>query len=446
MEQSLHRGPRVVVIGVGSANFGPPTLLDLFENTLTPGAHLSLVDTSEERLEAMTSVATAMASALGADVDVTGALDRRAVLAGADAVLVMAEHERIAAWRQDWEIIHEFGLSDPLAENRGPAGLSHGLRTIPLVLAVARDVEDLAPRATLIVLTNPEDRIAAAVHRSTSVRVVGYCDGLWDFKDHSLGPALGIPGSDIHVEGAGINHAVWITDVRQISTGEDLLPRMLEVSETAGWEPFGRHLYETYGLWPHENDEHYGEYFPYACEFQPCRGYDFDGHLRDAEAWRERNGALVSGALEAPVYLAEVRAFRDHVFGDNPPSLLLRGLYHGHSVVIPNTNVPNLGKVPGLPADMIVEVPAIASPSGVRGASFEPFPDIITAFLYREGTIQLLAAEAAAEASRHKALQALMLDPHVTGAAFAERLLDTFLEAHAARIDAAVLEGLARAS
>ncbi len=394
----------------------------------------------------MEAVARSMAETLRVEVQIDSSLDRRSVLRGAHAVLVMAEQDRIAAWRKDWEILHAFGLEDPLAENRGPAGLSHGLRCIPLVMAIARDVEALAPDATMIILTNPEDRIASAVNRYTSVRAIGYCDGLWDFRDHNVGPALGIPGADIHVEGAGINHAVWITDIRRVSTGEDLLPKMLEAADSNGWQPFGRHLYQTYGLWLHENDEHYGEYFHYACEFQPCKGYDFDGHLREAEQWRERNAALAAGQLDSDSYLGQVRAFHADVFGDTPPSLLIRGLFYGQNVYIPNANVPNRGKIPGLPADMIVEVPAVATPSGVRGVAFERFPDMITAFLYREGTIQMLAAEAAAEASRSKALQALMLDPHITGAGLAERILDAFLDEHADLMDVATLEGLARAS
>lgn len=434
-------GPKLVVIGVGSSNFGPPMLLDLLANVARNGATLSLVDIDAEKLAVMEGVARKLAQHLGCDAHICASAERREVLADADFVFISAEVERIACWQKDWEIVHALGVPDPLAENRGPAGLSHSLRTVPLVLEIARDVEALAPKATLIILTNPEDRLAYAVNRYTNVQAIGYCDGLWDFKDHNVGPALGLPGEDIHVEGAGINHAVWITDIRRKSTGEDLLPRLLEASQTDGWQPFGRHLYETYGLWPHENDEHYGEYFPYACEFMACKGYDYAGHLQDAEVWRQRNIQLVQGG-DVEAYLADVNAFVQHVFGDNPPSHIPRGVHFGENTYLPNTNIPNRGKVPGAPADMVVEVPALATLSGVRGVKFEKFPDPIVSFLYREGTIQKLAAEAAAEGSRPKALQALLLDPHVRSVKLAEELLEAFLEAHRPFIPEANWAGL----
>lgn len=432
----------VVYIGAGSSNFGPAILLDLLENVLRTNDHLSLVDINEVALQLMDGAAHKMAAELGRKVGIRSETSREKVLPGADCVIVTAEEDRINRWRRDWEIPRELGIEHTLGENRGPGGLSHTLRTAPLILEIARDVERLAPDATMIILTNPEDRLAYAVTKYTGVRAYGYCDGLWDFRDHLVGPLLGLPGEKVHVHAGGINHAVWITDIRESETRRDLYPEMVRRARETGWQPFGLHLYEIYGLWPHENDEHYGEYFHYASEFMDCKGYDFDGHVQMDKEWKSKIESLVHGRYDAETFIRETRKFNWDVFGDAPPSDVIRGVHLGQPRFIPNANLPNLGKIVGLPDDMIVEVPGVANPSGIFGVGFPRLPEEVLVFLHREGVIQRLSAEAAVEGSRKKALSALMLDPQVRSAATAEKLLDAFLDAHADLIPAAQLKGL----
>jgi alpha-galactosidase len=136
----------------------------------------------------MAEFAALLARRVGSDARVTWSTDRTEVLKRADTVIVSAEVDRLAAWEADWEIPHRYGIGHTLGENRGPAGLSHTLRTAPLVVAIARDIERMAPDAVMFIMTNPEDRLAYAVRAYTSVDAIGYCDGLWDFRDHVLGP------------------------------------------------------------------------------------------------------------------------------------------------------------------------------------------------------------------------------------------------------------------
>lgn len=434
--------PKVVVIGAGSSSFGPAMLFDLMSNAYPSGGTLSLADIDPSALSLMEAVAHKMRATLNVDIRIEAAVDRTEVLSGADAVLIAAEQDRLGRWRLDWEIPLRFGIKHTLGENRGPAGLSHTLRTAPLVLDVCRDVERISPGATVIILTNPEDRLAYAASKFTGLDVIGCCDGLWDFKQNHVGKLLGLPGDRVYVEGAGINHAVWVTTLRDRKTGQDLYPALVEAARKTGWQPLGLHLYETYGLWPHENDEHYGEYIHYAHEYVGCQGYNFERRIAYVEKWRQRLKGLVDGSYEEERFIAEVRELAQGVFGDNPPSNIIAGVFLGRPTFLPNANIRNDGRIPGLPDEMIVEVPAVATPSGVHGIRTQRLPRGIMSFLYREGTIQMLAAEAAVEGSRAKALEALDLDPQVPSPAVAEELLDAFLDAHRDLIPVPLWHGL----
>lgn len=438
----MKRQLNAVMIGAGSANFGPITIYDLLKNTLNDGDTLALVDVDESAVTRMVAVTERMVSFFGKDIEVRGGTDRRDFLRNADVVIVAAEQDRIGRWKKDWEIPQQFGIIHTLGENRGPAGLSHTLRTVPLVLEMVEDVESIAPRATVLVMTNPEDRIAYAIAQNTSVRAFGYCDGLWDFKHNLVEKLLSIPAEQMFVEAAGINHAVWITAIRHYETGEDLYPVLVDTARKTGFEPFGLHLYDRFGLWPHENDEHYGEYFNYAHEYMECKGYDFDGHINEDREWKANAEKMLSGDLEIDQFVEMVARNAWDVLGDTPPSLTIGGLYGGQPQFIQNVNIQNNGTIPGLPDDIIVEVPGVALPSGVRSVGIHRLPEPILQFVHREGVIQKLAAEAAFEGSRHKALLALELDTHVPTNALAEKLLDAFLDEHEAFISRDKLEGL----
>ena len=423
------RAVKIVIIGAASANFGPVLVLDLIRTVLHDGGELVLVDVRQQAVQQMAAFAGEILQAHGAAARIEWSTDRVSALPGTDFVVMAAEADRLEAWKKDWEIPHRYGIRHTLGENRGPAGLSHTLRTAPLAVAIAKDIEQHCPHATMLIMTNPEDRLVFAVRAATTVRAFGYCDGLWDFKHNVLGRALGIPGEDIFVDGAGINHAVWIRSVVDTRNGSDLSPSILKLASD-GFQPVGYHLWQRFGLWPHENDEHYGEYFPYAGDLLQARGFDFDGFKDLAQHWETQIELVCNGERNIDSVLPALEDYHHDVFGDAPPGTTLAGLTGSTPTYIANANMPNHGKIAGLPDDMIVELPAIATLSGLHGIGSITLPQAITSFLYREGTIQKLSAEAAVEGSRSKALTALELDPHVPSPAIGKQLLNDFLAAH----------------
>ncbi|MBS3812765.1 hypothetical protein KGY64_02970 [Candidatus Bipolaricaulota bacterium] len=421
---------KITLIGAGSAIFGPTSIMSILKSEPLEGSNVTLVDVDGDRLGLVASAAEMLNEFLEAGVNVKSETDRRKALPGTDYLLITAEEGRIDRWQADFQILKNFGIKHTLGENRGPAGLSHTLRTVPLVLDICRDAAELSPEATAIIFTNPEDRIAYAVNKYTDLEAYGYCDGNWDFRDHFLGKLLGIPGEGIHLEGAGINHMVWITELRDKSTGENIYPQMVERAEETGWQPLSHHLYRTYGLWPHENDGHVGEYIGYAPEFNDCSGYDFDDHLKREDEWIGRLKALVTGNYPVEDLAAKLSDYERFTFGDMSFTRMIEGEITEENVFLSGANLINNGKVGNLPEDMVVEVPATVTYGGIHGFSMGNLPEGIASICYREGTIQKLSAEAAAEGSREKALRALDLDDIVHSPKTANELLDAFITEH----------------
>lgn len=422
---------KVVIIGAGSSTFGPPNLYDLISQLGHTGFTLSLVDINEENLELMHNAAGVITESLDKTVQVQSTTKRGRVLQGADFVLVTAEQNRIEKWKIDWEIPKKYGINHTLGENRGPAGLSHTLRTVPLVMDICRDIENIAPEAFTLILTNPEDRITRAVNKYTDLDVAGYCDGPWDFRDRYAGDLLGIPGEQIYLEGAGINHAVWITEIVDKENGDDLYPKLVEKAKQEDWQPLGQHLYETYGYWPYENDEHYGEYFGYACDYVDCKGYDFDAYIRKRKEWKQKLTHLKEGDYDNEEFVEDSKQSAWYKFGDTPPSKVVKGLFVNEGQFMPTSiDIPNQGTMSELPDDMIVEVPTVITRGGIQGVKCNKLPEALNSFLHREGVIQKLSAKAPIENSRKLALKALLMDSSIDSPDTANKLLNDFLESH----------------
>ncbi len=435
---------KIVLIGAGSTIFGVNTLADLFaQRAHLRGSHLALCDVDPARLARVTRLAERMNAATDADFKITSVTDYRAALPGAEFVIVSVEVDRIARWKLDWEIPFKHGIRHVLGENGGPGGLSHALRTIDLVLGIAREVERLAPDAYLLNFTNPLPRVMLAVTRYTRLRAIGLCHQInkgYYIVGHVLGltpriaahfppPALARELKEqIDLETAGLNHLTWIQELRERGSGRDLYPefraRLFDFDPT--FEPLSRRLHKAFGLFPATGDDHVGEYFSFAHETSDLKGYDFDKY------------AATGAALDAHVDRAitdsdALQEFLNWESAERAASIVAGIVNDWHSYEV-TVNVVNNGALPGLPDWAVVEVPGVVSASGVTPLRVPALPPAITAALNREAVIQDRVVEAAVHGDRYAALQALLLDPLIPSFADAEKLLDELLTAHAAAL------------
>ena len=378
------------------------------------------------------------------------ATDRREALPGADVVIVSVAVDRMATWRLDWQIPLRHGVRHVLGENGGPGGLSHALRNIPLLLAIARDIEALAPNALLLNFTNPASRLCLALHRHTRLRFVGLChqigegyrlvnevlrlvpkaDDLRKSYDEAPGAWRAYTGAlekRYHIVAAGINHFTFALDIRDRLTGEDLYPALRSgiAKMPVDFELMSRRLLDTFGLFCATGDGHAGEYVGYAADTIPLTGFDFDAYIQRGETLRARLAAVVAGtAPPAPAPSGE-RAIP-----------IIAALANGGSQHELSVNIPNRGCIGNLSDDAIVEVPGLVAGGRVLGVQVGDLPRGIAAMLAQQIEIQELVVEAAVTGSRTLALQALLLDPVIHSFAQAEHTLDDLLAAQAAYLPA----------
>lgn len=431
---------KIVLIGAGSTSFGVSTVADFFQqHAMFAGSTFVLCDVNAEKLARVRRLAERMNDATDRPFQFESVTDYRDALEGAGFVFVSTEVDRLERWKLDWQIPFKYGIQHVLGENGGPGGMSHALRTIPLVLGFAREMEKRAPDAFLINYVNPLSRVCLGVTRYTKIKTIGMCHQI--NKAFSLvGQVLGMtpvvhehfPDADIvrelktkiDLKQAGLNHLTWIYDLRDKETGRDLYPalRARLKNMPVAWEPLSRRLHDAFGLFPATGDGHVGEYFACACETSDLRGYDFVGR------------AAESADLEARVERAAIDdKMRDEFLradsGERGAQVVAAILNNLNEYEL-NANVENNGALPGLPDWAIVEVPAVISGVGVTPLRVPPLPAGITAVLNQQAAIHDRVVEAAVHGDRQAALQALLLDPLVTSFSAAEKMLDELLNTH----------------
>lgn len=429
---------KIVLIGAASASFGPNVIGDVVLTGDLQGSALVLVDTDAERLQVMTAYARKLNDAAGAGLRIESHTDRTQALPEADFVISSFAIRRNELWKLDFQIPARYGIRQVLGENGGPGGLSHALRNIPILLAIARDMERLCPNAWLLNFSNPESRLCLALSRYTSLRFAGLCHGIGDGY-HSIGRITGIPADDIEGVAAGLNHFSWFQSIRRRSTGEDLYPLLRSCEQTfdPSFEPLTRRLFRLYGQYPHPSDNHIGEYLGFAADICGTRGYDFKGAEETRqERWKS---VLMVSQGEARVALAGEQGSADNsenrlfVRRSGEFALpIISAIAGNRHTLIEAVNIRNDNLISNLPAWAVVELPAFAHGDGLRGLPIGSLPDGIAALLATQAHIQSLVVDAAVLGRRDLALQALLADPVVPSFDAAEKVIDDLLHTHAA--------------
>jgi alpha-galactosidase len=449
--------PNIVVIGAGSAVFGPNTIASLMRCRRLRGSTLSLVDLNAAVLEPVQRVAQRLNQACDAGFNVEAGCDRRQFLDGADFVVVSIEVQpREKLWRMDWEIPLRHGLRQPYGENGGPGGMMHAFRQIPPFMDIVRDMEAQCPKAWLINFSNPLPRLTRAITKYSTIATVGKC--------HQIEVGYAIAGTllrheynldvpqdvtmhsdldnvetvqriarqarqHVAIKAAGLNHFTWVVDVRERKTGRDLYPLLRDSLSEAppGFEPLSMDLFRAFGYCPVPGDTHLAEYLPWThdpltkpWERYGLKLYDWQSNETSRERSHRRLQQMADGTLA-------VDGLRDvHSEG---AAEIIEAISANLNRYEEAVNVPNRGAIPNLPAETIVELPAIAGGDGVRGIQLEPLPAPIAELCRREAALAEMVVDAAVAGDRDLALQALLLDPMVNDTGRARRILDDYLEA-----------------
>ena len=406
-----------------------------------------------------------MNRAWDAEMTISSSTERRELLPSADFVLVSIQvGQREDVWEQDWRIPLKHGVRQPYAENGGPGSFAHTARNLPLIMAIARDMEALCPDATYLNLVNPLIRLTTAVHRYSTIKVVGLCHQLlWGYTMAAavLADRWGIDvpeGFHVHtdadnmpaflsvaneavkhldIRAAGINHFSWVYEIRDKNTGDDLYPELRDRwinHYREDFEPLSREVFRIYGMMPTAGDSHLSEYLTWVSDplAQPWQKYDLK--LQSWAGNRRRRAYRNKLARDIVGGRVDVNTLRDlsrHGMLDEGIPEMVAAVHYDVPTAHPQLNIPNRGYIPNLPEDAIVEVPGVISGEGFAGESFPPLPAPIAEMCRRELTLSEMYVDAALNGDRELALQALLLDPMVTDIDSGRAILDDLLAAFA---------------
>jgi alpha-galactosidase len=430
---------KITLIGAGSASFGLSTLLDLVAyGDELEGAHVVLTDVDKAGLDLMVQAGRLLDKHAKSGLQIEGTTNLDDSLAGADFVIVSVARDRAATWKRDWDIPRKYGIKHVLGENGGPGGLGHTLRSVNLMVEVARHIEAVAPDAWVLNFTNPMTRICLGLERATPrLKVVGLCHGIGNAY-RSAGIVMGLykDAADARgkmdnllkrydIKAAGLNHFTFVYHMYDNERGEDIYPEFKErvKSMPADFQPLSRRMMDAFNLWPAIGDGHIGEYVSYAWETSAMKGYDFDGYTKESAEVKEKLRQAVAGQIPVDEYVGRKSGER--------AIPIISAILNNRNSYEDALNIPNRGSIPGLPEWAIVEVPGMVSASGVVGLTVPALPPGVNAMLAQQIAIQDRAVHAALTGDRQAALQALLLDPVVPSYEAAVNILDEMLTVHA---------------
>lgn len=410
---------KIVFIGAGSMSFGIPTFKDIFTTPQLAGATLSLVDIDPENLERMYGLALKMNGASGLGLNIEKTMERREALPGADYIVNSLAIERCELWKHDFQVPLKYGIRHCLGENGGPGALFFGMRTIPLIFDICRDIEELCPDAWFLNFSNPESRIVLAVNKYTKVKCIGLCHGIF-MAQSDVSQILGIPYDEIDVTAAGMNHFQWLLSIREKATGGDLYPLLKEKEQSydPSFRPFTRNMFHAVGLWPTCSDDHLGEYLPYGYE-AGMEGYDFAQDEADRVKMKADIAAVVSGEKDVREWLVKS--------GEKAVEVIT-ALHTGQRAYIPSAVVYNGGAITSLPEDVAVEIPIVVEKDTISKIHIGKLPQSVRSLLSLQSGAQQMAVDAAVFGDRQMALQALLADPVINSTKAAEDILNELWE------------------
>ncbi|OBZ09243.1 6-phospho-beta-glucosidase [Bacillus sp. FJAT-26390] len=417
---------KIAVIGGGSSY--TPELIEGFINNYAtfPVTEIVLVDIPEgsRKLSIVGQLAQRMVAKSGLPIEVKLTLDRRSALEGADYVSTQMRVGLLEARRWDETIPLKYGMIGQ--ETTGPGGMMKGLRTIPVLLDICRDMEELCPDAWLLNFTNPAGMVTEAINKHSSIRSVGLCNSpIAAYK--WLSSLYSVPVDRIHCDFVGLNHLHWINHITV--NGEPKLSELLGnrdgySAKNVPQYDWNATLLRSLGAIP----SYYLKYF-----------------YLHREILAEQQAAALRGETRAET----VKRLEDELFeiylnpelSEKPKQLEQRGgAYYSEAAVklmnslhndsgdIQTLNVSNQGILDFLPDDACIEVNCRVTKQGPIPQPVSAVPSSVKGLIHAVKTYEQLTIEAAITGDRGVALLALAHHPLVSSANDAERMLEEMLE------------------
>lgn len=329
----------------------------------------------------------------------------------------------------DFEIPKKYGLRQTIADTLGIGGIFRGLRTIPIMLDYAKEIEEVCPDAWLLNYTNPMAILSMAMQKATKVNTIGLCHSVQVCASGLLS-GLCMDTEDIQYKIAGINHMAWLLEITQ--NGKDLYPEIKRLAlerETPHRDMVRYEIMKNFGYYVTESSEHNAEYMPYFIkdkypELIEKFNIPLDEYPRrcieQIKDWEERRKDLVNNTDLTHERTHEYASYIMEAMETNIPYKI-------------GGNVLNKGLITNLPHDCCVEVPCMIDKSGIVPCYVGSIPEQLAALNRTNINVQLLTVEAALTKKKEHIYHAAMLDPHTSSELSIDdikSLCDDLIEAH----------------
>lgn len=427
----MKNGIKIVTIGGGSSY--TPELVEGFikRHKELPVKELWLVDIEEgkHKLEIVGNLAKRMVKKAGVDMEVHLTLDRREALKDADFVTTQLRVGLLDARIKDERIPLSHGVIGQ--ETNGAGGLFKALRTVPVVLDIIKDIEELCPNAWLVNFTNPTGVISEAVFKYTNFRrYIGLCNVPIGVKN-GMADILEVEKDRIEMDFAGLNHMVYALNVRL--DGKDITKEAIEKFVTSSLTmqnikdiPLNADFVRALGVIP-------CPYHKYYYKHKEMLEEELEG-FKDGKTRGETVKALEDDLFEL---------YKDENLAVKPPQLEKRGgAYYSDAACnlinsiyndkkdIQVVNTLNNGAIRDFREDSAAEMSCVITKEGPKPLSVGYLPVAVSGLVTEIKAFEILAAKAAVEGDYNAALQALCINPLIPSDDLAKTILDEMMEAH----------------
>ncbi|CEO06411.1 alpha-glucosidase/alpha-galactosidase [Paraclostridium sordellii] len=402
---------KITFLGSGSTIFAKNVLGDCMLTEALRDFEIALYDIDEKRLDESYNMLSIINKTLNKSrANINKYKDRKEALRGAKYIVNAIQ---VGGYDPctitDFEVPKKYGLRQTIGDTVGIGGIFRGLRTIPVMLDLAKDIEEVCPDALLLNYTNPMSMITLAMIKGTKVKTVGLCHSVQTCVSDLLSK-LNMSTEGISYKIAGINHMGWLLEITK--DGKDLYPEIKKRAKTLGKhdDMIRFELMKQFGYYVTESSEHNAEYLPYFIknthpELIEKYNIPLDEYPRrcisQIENWDKRKKDLVSNekinherTKEYASYIMEaIETGRPYTFGGN---------------------VLNTGLITNLPNDCCVEVTCLADKNGITPCYVGELPIQLAALNRTNVNVQLLTVEAALTRNKDYIYYAAMLDPHTS--------------------------------
>ena len=405
---------KIAFIGAGSFGFTRTLVRDILSFPAFQDATIALMDIDEKRLRYVEMACRKIVHAGNYGARIEATTDRRRALEGADGVLITILAGGVQVWRHDIEIPKEYGVDINVGDTRGPAGIFRALRTIPVMLDILKDIEQVCPSAIVLNYTNPMAMLIRAMQETTEVAVSGLCHSVQGTASMLAG-WIGAPESEITYTCAGINHQAWY--LQYLWNGEDAYPLIreaVEKPEIYDVEQVRNEMFlhldyyvtessghnSEYNAWFRKRPDLIEKYCTHSTGWNPgAHAYILNEYLKREQNWQK----------DIEAWLAEDDIELDR--GSEYAASIFNAIFGDHEMFKFNGNVRNWNLIENLPEGCCVEVPVLASQRGLEPIRVGALPDHLAIINNVNARCEELAVQGALEGDPRKVFHAVCMDP-----------------------------------